>query len=98
MATTSYSDQVKNNYECGSFNEALKSGNPEQEALTNMVMFALERLKAEESSAFDDHVSQPTLQEYLDRLSCGGQDSQLSNAEAWYIMGQIELTYIEAAA
>jgi hypothetical protein len=94
--STSYSDQVKSNYECGDFNTSLKSSNPEQEALTNRVMFALERLKAEHATPFANHVSNPTLEQYLDKLSCGGQDSQLSNAEAEYILGQIELTYIEA--
>lgn len=98
MASTTYLDQVKVNYRCGTYNEALKSSNPEQESLTNLVMFKLARLKLLHSSAFTAHVSKPTLQQYLDRLSCGGQDKELSNAEALYIEGQIELTYIEASA
>lgn len=97
MSATSYLDQVIENYKCGDYNVGLKSSNPEQEALTNLVLIKLKRASVEQATFFANHISKPTLQEYLDRLSCGGQDKQLSNAEALYIETQIELMYLEVA-
>lgn len=94
--SASYYNQVVLNYRCGSFNEGLKSSNPEQESLTNLVLFKLVRAKQLFPTEFGAHVSKPSLQNYLDKLSCPGD--QLSNAEALYIEGQIELMYVEAEA
>lgn len=95
---TSNYDQVVKNYQCGTADSALKSSNAENESLTNLVMIKLQRLKDKFPSQFAAHVCIPSLEFYLDRLACGGEDNQLSNYRAYFIMGQIELCYIEASA
>lgn len=97
MSDITYLTQVRQNYKCGDFNVGLKSSNAEQESLTNLVLFKLERAKVEQPTPFGAHVSEPTLQNYLDKLACGGQDNQLTTAQAYYILGQIELMYLEVA-
>lgn len=96
--TTANYDQVVQSYKCGTADTALKSSNPENESLTNLVMIKLQRLKDEFPSQFAAHVCIPSLEFYLDKLACAGQDNQLSNYCAYFIMGQIELCYIESNA